>query len=97
MKRGQIEDYLLADDVLRALCQHYGLEPYDEKAEELIELRKNTPDIKKAANEIRRKVIAWGVNQAGETLNGFLRDTIAPRIKPGMPTYEELKQIIFGE
>ena len=95
LKRGKIEDYLLADDVLRALCQYYKLEPYDEKADELIDLRKNTSDIKKAANEIRRKVITWGVNQAGETLNGFLRDTIAPRIKPGMPTYKELKQIIF--
>ena len=93
--QGKIEDYLLADDVLGALCQHYGLEPYDEKVDELIALRKNIPDIKKAADQIRRQVIDWGVSQAGETLNGFLRDTIAPRIKPGMSTYEELRQIIF--
>ena len=93
--QGKIEDYLLADDVLGALCQYYELEPYDEKVDELIALRKNIPDIKKAADQIRRQVIAWGVSQAGETLKGFLRDTIAPRIKPGMPTYDELKQIIF--
>lgn len=97
LKQGKIEDYLLADDVLRALCQSYGIEPCEEKADELIELRKNIPDVKKAADQIRRHVIAYGVSQAGETLNGFLRDTIAPRIKPGMPTYEELKQVIFGE
>ena len=94
--QGKIEDYLLADDVLGALCQHYGLEPYDEKVDELIALRKNIPDIKKAADQIRRQVIDWGVSQAGETLNGFLRDTIAPLIEPGMDTYDELKQIIFG-
>ena len=95
--QGKIEDYLLADDVLGALCQYYELEPYDEKVDELIALRKNIPDIKKAADQIRRHVIAWGVSQAGETLKGFLRDTIAPRIKPEMYTYNELKQIIFGE
>ena len=95
--QGKIEDYLLADDVLGALCQYYELEPYDEKVDELIALRKNIPDIKKAADQIRRQVIAWGVSQAGETLNGFLRDTVAPRIESGMPTYDELKQIIFGE
>lgn len=94
--QGKIEDYLLADDVLGALCQYYKLEPYDEKLDELIALRKNIPDIKKAADGMRRQMITWGVNQAGETLNGFLRDTVAPRIKPGMYTYDELKQIIFG-
>lgn len=96
LKRGKIEDYLLADDVLGALCQYYGLEPYDEKVDELIALRKNIPDIKKAADQIRRHVIAWGVSQAGDSREGFLRDTIAPRIKPRMPTYDELRQIIFG-
>ena len=96
LKRGKIEDYLLADDVLHALCQYHELEPYDEKADELIELRKNILDIKKAADQIRRHVIAWGVNQAGETRHGFLRDTIAPRMKAGMSTYDELRQIIFG-
>ena len=95
--QGKIEDYLLADDVLGALCQYYGLEPHDEKVNELIALRKNIPDIKKAADQIRRRVIAWGVNGAGDSREGFLRDTVAPRIKPGMLTYEKLKQIIFGQ
>ena len=95
--QGKIEDYLLADDVLGALCQHYELEPYDEKVDELTALRKNIPDIKKAADQIRRHVIAWGASQAGDSREGFLRDTVAPRIKLGMPTYNELKQIIFEE
>ncbi len=94
--RGKIEDYLLADDVLGALCQYYELEPCDEKVDELMALRKNVTDIKKAADQIRRQVTDWGVSGAGDSREGFLRDTVAPRIKPGMPIYDELKQIIFG-
>ena len=95
LERGQIEDYLLADDVLQALCQ--GNEHCEGKADELIALRDITSNIKEAAEKIRRKIIDWGGHGIGETREGFLRDTIAPRIKPGIPTYDELKQIIFGE
>ena len=94
LKQRQIEDYLLADDVLQALCQ--GNEHCEGKADELIALRDITSNIKEAAEKIRRKIIDWGGHGIGETREGFLRDTVAPRIKPGMPTYEELKQIIFG-
>ena len=96
LKQGQIENYLLDDDVLHALCQQHKLEPCEDKANELIALRDDIPDIKNAANRIRQKVITWGVRGAGETREGFLRDTLAPLIKPGMPIYDELKQIIFG-
>ncbi len=96
LERGKIENYLLSDDVLCEVCQDYKLEPCEEKVAELIELRDNTTDIKNATNQIRRKIIDWGVNDAGETREGFLRDTVVPLIKPGMSTYDELKQIIFG-
>ncbi len=96
LKRGKIEDYLLADDVLQALCQDKKLEPCNEKIVELIKLRGSVADIKSASNQIRRQVIEWGVRGAGETREGFLRDTLAPLIKPGMQTYNELKEIIFG-
>ena len=96
LKRGKIEDYLLADDVLHALCQNKKLEPHAEKVAELIELRDNAKNIKGAPNQIRKKVSEWGVRRAGENHQGFLRDTLAPLIKPGMPTYDELKEIIFG-
>ena len=96
LKRGKIEDYLLSDDVLRELCQDKGLEPCEEKVAELMELRDNVADIKGASNQIRRKVIGWGVRGVGETPQGFLRDILAPLIKSGMPTYDELKEIIFG-
>ena len=94
LEQRQIEDYLLADDVLQALCQ--GNEHCEGKADELIALRDITSNTKEAAEKIRRKIIDWGGHGIGETREGFLRDTVAPRIKPGMPTYEELKQIIFG-
>ena len=94
LEQGQIEDYLLADEVLGVLCQDN--EHCTGKVDELIELRDNASHIKDAANKIRQKVIVWGMSGAGETRGGFLRDIIAPLIKPGMPTYGELKQIIFG-
>ena len=96
LKRGKIEDYLLSDDVLQALCRRNRLEPCEEKVAELVELRDSPPDIKSATNQIRQKVIDWGVQGAGETREGFLRDTLAPLVGPGMSTYEELKQIVFG-
>ena len=95
LEQGQIEDYLLADEVLGVLCQDN--EHCTGKVDELIELRDNASHIKDAANKIRQKVIVWGMSGAGETRGGFLRDIIAPLIKPGMSTYAELKQIIFGE
>ena len=96
LKKGEIENYLLADDVLYALCQNKALEPQEEKTAKLIELRDNAKDIKGAPNQIRRKVIEWGVRGVGETPQGFLRDILAPLIKPGMSTYDELKEVIFG-
>ena len=96
LKRGKIEDYLLADDVLHVLCQEKGLEPCDEKVAELIKLRESVTDIKSAPNQIRKKVVEWKTRGVGERPQGFLRDTLAPLIKPGMPTYNELKEIIFG-
>ena len=96
LERGKIEDYLLADDVLHELCQDKGLEPCQEKVAGLIALRDGVADIKGAPNQIRRKVIEWGVHGVGENYQGFLKNTLAPLIKPGMPTYDELKKIIFG-
>ena len=96
LQRGKIENYLLADDVLQALCWLDKLEPYEEKVDELVKLRDNAADIKGAPNPIRNKLDNWGVHGVGETYHGFLKDTLAPLIKPGMPTYDELKEIIFG-
>ncbi len=97
LERGKIEDYLLADDVLHALCQDKELEPYEEKASELIKLRESVTDIKSAPNQIRKKVVEWKTRGIGETPQGFLKNMLAPLIKPGMTTYDELKKSIFGK
>ena len=66
LKREKIENYLLADDVLYALCQNKKLEPHQEKVTELIKLRDNFSDIKKVPHQIRNKVIEWGAHGVGE-------------------------------
>ena len=96
LKDGKIENYLLADDVLQTLCWLDKLEPYEEKVDELAKLRDSAADIKGAPNQIRNKLDNWGVPGVGETYHGFLRNTLAPLIKPGMPIYDDLKEIIFG-
>ena len=80
---------------MHALCQNKRLEPHQEKVAELIRLRGNAEDIKGAPNQIRNKLDNWGVHGVGEKTQGFLRNMLAPLIKPGMPTYNELKKIIF--
>ena len=37
-----------------------------------------------------------GLTQRGNSAEAFMRDTLAPLIKPGMAVYEELKHDIFG-
>ena len=96
LPRGKIEDYLLADDVLLALCRANNLASADTNATELLTLKVGCLDIKQAVNTIRQKVISWGVRNAGDTYAGFLRDTVAPLIVPGMGTYDELRSAIFG-
>ncbi len=96
LQRGKIENYLLADDVLDVLCKNKGLEPHPEKVAELIKLRDNAEDIKGTPIQIRNKLDNWGVHGVGEKYQGFLSNTLAPLIKPGMQTYNELKEIIFG-
>ena len=81
---------------MHALCQNKGLEPHQEKVAELIRLRDDAEDIKGAPNQIRNKLDNWGVHGVGEKPQGFLENMLAPLIKPGMSTYNELKEIIFG-
>ena len=95
LKGGKIEDYLLADEVLLEFCRRNSVEPIKEKVAELVKLRDSFRDIKSAPNEIRKKIVAWRIHGVGETPQGFLKYMLAPSIKPGMSTYDELKGIIF--
>ncbi len=54
-------------------------------------------DLKPASREIYvacKKIL--GLTQCGNTTEEFIRETLAPLIKPGMSVYEELKHDIFG-
>ena len=91
LERGAIENYLLDDEVLRSLCRKLGC---DQNAPKLIQLRESIPK-KAASNAIHKEVISWRIPKVGDSLHGFLRDTMAPLVNPGMSIYEELKRIIF--
>jgi len=106
LRRGAIENYLLSDDVLGELCQELYSGNCQEKTDTLISLRdKHLRDkhgdckakAKDAANAIRQEVKKWGERPVGDTWQEFLRDTVAKLINPGMPTYKDLKAIIFGD
>lgn len=105
LSRRNIEGYLLDDEVLTALCQQYDQAT---KATDVIRLREeamqasvargNDPDdLKKAAGEfyhsVRKELTLSG---AGSTWNAFARTTLAPLVRPGMATYDQLKADIFG-
>ena len=54
-------------------------------------------DLKPASGEIYNACrLIMGLPQSGNYAKTFMRDTLAPLIKLGMPVYEELKADIFG-
>ena len=91
LARGAIENYLLDDEVLRALCRELNRE---DEAPKLIQLRESGKR-KAASNAIHKEVVSWQVPKVGESLRGFLGDTVVPLINPEMNVYKELKSIIF--
>ena len=100
LHRREIENYLLDDEVLCALCEKYQ---QPDKAVELIELRQRVDDdlkdgkLKAAIKPIREWATdKLGIRDAGSDNVAFAYDTLAPLIKPGMAVYEELKKCIFG-
>ena len=100
LKERNLESYLFADDVLEALVNehkkpHSLQSALDIKRRELQNSagRNNAPDdLKSASGSIH---VALGhllqMTQPGGSVNAFMRDILAPLIKPGMPTYEKLK------
>ena len=101
LSRKNIEEYLLDDYILSALCEKHA--PTDEsKVLELLQLKqeklKNKKgDIKAVVNDLRKWTIdTLKVENAGDKYGSFLRDTIAPLFKPGTKIYKELEKDIFG-
>ena len=101
LSRAKIEDYLLDDEVLSAVCEKHT-DDNESKVHELLQrkqvkLEDNVDNTKAIVNDLRKWTIqSLGVQNAGDNYSSFLQDTIAPLIKPGMKTYEELEKDIFG-
>lgn len=106
LTRRHLEAYLLDYEVLDALCEQAG------KPEKVAELRaaldlalkksveRDNPadDYKSASSEFvasARQLLA--IQTGGNQAPAFLRDTIAPCLRPGMTAYEELRVDIFGQ
>ncbi len=103
LSRRNLESYLFSDEVLRELANSVHR---DDKVDELLSkkesIRNSRPsdppdDLKPASGEIYTACrLFLGLTQSGTTAKTFMRDTLAPLIKPGMNVYEELKADIFG-
>lgn len=103
LSRRNLESYLFSDEVLRYLAGSVGR---SDKVEELLSGKKilldskpNEPqgDLKPASGEIYNTCKAiLSLTQSGNNAKTFMRDTLAPLIKPGTPVYEELKLAVFG-
>ena len=102
LSKRNLESYLLDDDVLRELAVSAGRQ---DRVEELLKKKRclvaetegPEDDLKPLAGELRvacKRLLS--LTQCGNTKMAFMRDTLAPLIKPGMSVYEELKRDIFG-
>lgn len=100
-----LECYLMHDEVLTALavahnCAHLVSDLLKLKADalEASVARGNAPDdLKSATGDIyvgAKKLLA--LTQCGNTVEAFMRDTLAPLITPGSTVYRDLEATIFS-
>ena len=102
LSRRNLESYLFDDEILRALALSKG---QVDKVDKLLAEKKrilaastNNPadDLKPASGCIynaSKRILC--LTQVGNNAKTFMRDTLAPLIKPDMRVYEELKRDIF--
>ena len=102
LSRRNLESYLFDDEVLRVLASSVSKE---EKTEALLagkqDIRAARPDdasddLKPASGEIYNACKTMlSLGNPGNDAKTFMRDTLAPLVKPGMIVYDELKRDIF--
>ena len=102
MSRRNLESYLLDDEVLRKLATANGK---DENISEILAEKEKIlasitdraeDDLKPARGQIYvacKKIL--GLTRIGNNAEEFMRETLAPLIKPGMKVYDELRHDIF--
>ena len=105
LSRRHIESYMFDDEVLGVLCDSLGRSSdtatvIAAKKTAIAESvsRGNPPDdVKSAAGTIyndTKRIL--GITQGGNDKNAFMRNTLAPLIRPGMAVYALLKKDILG-
>ena len=104
LSRRNLESYLFDGEVLRALALSVGKtekvdELLSEKARILDERSGNAvDDLKPSSGELYNTCKAiLGLTNPGNNAKTFMRDTLAPFVKPGMVVYDELKRDIFRQ
>ena len=103
LSRRNLESFLFDDEVLRALAVSVG---ETDKVDELIAEKSRildartgdaTDDLKPASGQIYNACkSALHLSNPGNDAKTFMRDTLAPLIKPGMTVYDDLKRDVFG-
>lgn len=105
LSKRNLESYLFDDEVLQVLAESVG---QTDKVEELQKKKEHicTTKLKNGAPPDNLKPVSrdiydvckrvLGLTQTGNSTKAFMRDTLAPLIKPGMAIYDELKHDIFG-
>lgn len=103
LSRRNLESYLFDDEVLQELAASVGQEDQVQiLLSEKTRIKNANPsgspdDLKPVAGEIYlicKQVLS--LTQHGNTVAAFMRDTLAPIIRPGMAVYDTLKCDIFG-
>lgn len=108
LSRKSIESYFLDDEVLTKLCEENGKQ---DKIQDLLTAKtdilnkrmaegksKSPDDLKPIAQDIH--VAAQGIIESvplGNNKDSFMKDILAPLIKPDMAVYRDLHKDIFGE
>ena len=103
LSRRNLESYLFDDELLQALAESAGKEA---KIEELLSEKANivatssggsVDDLKPVSGQIyvacKQEL---DLTQVGNNTQAFMRDTLAPLVKPEMVVYAELKRDVFG-
>lgn len=105
LSRRHLESYLFDDEVLIALCEKFSKH---EESENLIKDKqtliqksvaggRSQDDIKAISGELYNAAKKrLQLSQCGNSAKAFMRDTLAPLIKPHMNIYKELRHEIFG-
>lgn len=103
LSRRNLESYLFDDEVLRRLATSVGKgDKVEELLAEKMSIQVSRPsdpvdDLKPSSGQIYNACKqALSLTQVGNDAKAFMRDTLAPLVRPGMKVYEELKADIFG-